>query len=105
MGYLEIRTRIEHYEKLIKLLRDKEGPASRVLNIGDVGLCCHIESMFGVDVYNHEIFMSNYPELFAQKPKGAGENDYWFPASDSESRVEVLKKAIELAKKELQHKK
>ena len=77
------------------------------------GLCKSIwEAILGLGTIEHDVLelnqeevyvfspydngMSNYPEIYNQKPDGALR--YWFPPRETKIRIEILEKAIALTR-------
>jgi len=61
------------------------------------GLCRYFYLIHGLDVYNK--MHLTFPEIHKSKPVNSGA--WYFDFGDIKSRIELLKKAIELTKKKI----
>ena len=62
------------------------------------GFCFYFRYALGFLIYG-DYFYQTLPTLYLLKPKDTGM--YWFPETDKQPRIELLKKAIEILEKEL----
>lgn len=63
----------------------------------DIGFCHYFSRKHHIEVYFRSYFEETFPELYAQKPEvEASIVGHWWENGDRKSRVEALKKAIEL---------
>lgn len=64
------------------------------------GLCAYFWYAQEINLYNYGI-KEVLPELHKQQPTGYLSKSFWYPEGDIQPRIDCLKKAIELTKKNM----
>ena len=80
--------RLEHYKILLDAYERKHEDTF------DYGFCWAFKKIIGTDAY-YEQMEAIYPELYSQKPDEK-HGFYWWSTQKRKSRINALKKAIEL---------
>ena len=83
------QTRLEHYKILLDAYERKHEDTF------DNGFCWAFKKIIGTDAYYGQ-FEILYPELYSQKPQDEKHGFYWWSTRNRKSRINALKKAIEL---------